>query len=131
MFEKIKEVIKAIKNMFPAEAKTLIDFVGIAMKNVSPIEIKPTFEVETSQNAAADNTFLSTMIIGRRYFVRLVSKTKDGEEFIYNRFIGFLSEMSKSDEEKRLFEKTSKHAKIILDRISMKWPDISVKIVKT
>lgn len=136
MFRKIIEVARAItraiKNMFPVEAGTLNDFVALAKENGNLVEIKPVCEIEMSQNInATDSLFFSIAVIGRRYFVQLVSKTKKGQEIIYYRFCGFLPVMSNRSEEKKLFEKTCAQAKIIFNRIRTKWPSIPTKIIQT
>ncbi|MFA6096022.1 MAG: hypothetical protein WC788_00155 [Candidatus Paceibacterota bacterium] len=132
MFDRIiGPILRFIRNMFPPEAETLNDFAQAAIENGNPIEIMATFEIQKSQNVVSDNYLFFTEIVGRRYFVRLMSTTRDGEQFIYKRFIGFLSAMSGPDEEKKLLEKTANQAKIIFERISMKWPDIRAKIVNT
>lgn len=114
------------------EAGTLNGFVALAKENGNPIEIKPVCEIEMSQNTiATDSLLFSTAVVGRRYFVRLVSKTKEGQKIIYCRFCGFLSVMSKRSEEKKLFKKTCDQAEIIFNRISTKWPSIPTKIIET
>jgi len=127
----IGPIARFIKNMFPPEAETLNDFAEAASENGNPVEIMATFELQKKQNFVSDNYMFFAEIVGRRYFVRLMSTTRNGEQFIYKRFIGFLSAMGEPEEEKKLLEKTANQAKIIFERINMKWPDIQAKIVNT
>lgn len=130
IFSRVKETIKAIKNLFPIKVGTLNGFLELVKENGNPIEIKPGCDIEMSSANPMDSNNSLPMVTGRRYIVHLVSKTKEGRRIVYDRFCGFLFAMSEYKDEQRLFRKTREQAKIILGAVNRLCPKVSAKIVE-
>jgi hypothetical protein len=129
IFERIKETVESIKNLFPKNVETLDEFVALAAENENLVEIEPLCETQTSQNGFGD-PLCSTVVIGHKYFVRLVSKTKKGKYIIYEKLCGFLSVISKVGEDQNLIKETRSQAGEILKSIKAMNPKVSAKIVE-
>lgn len=128
MFKKLKQAIGSIQKMFPLRAGSLNSFIALVEENKNPIEIKTTYEIETSQSMAALDVVSSTIVIGRRYLVQMLSKTREGQEIIFEVFCGFLSAGREYEGENELIEEADKQANKLIERISANWPKI--KIIK-